>query len=49
MTVSVLETVRSLPAFANEPYADFSRPDNRRRMEEPWPTCGVSSARNTTC
>ena len=24
----------SLTAFRNEPYADFSRPENRRRMEQ---------------
>ena len=23
-----------LPEFRNEPYTDFSRPENRRRMEE---------------
>ena len=28
------ETSLKLPEFRNEPYTDFSRPENRKRMEE---------------
>ncbi len=31
---SLSETALKLPAFRNEPYTDFNRPENRRRMEE---------------
>ncbi len=33
MSTTILEPVRSLPAFANEPVADFSKPSNREAME----------------
>jgi len=33
MSSAATTDVRSLPAFANEPYADFSRPENRAAME----------------
>lgn len=31
---SLSETALKLPAFRNEPYTDFTQPENRRRMEE---------------
>lgn len=34
MTAQASLSVSALPAFHNEPYADFSAPDNRRAMEE---------------
>jgi 1-pyrroline-5-carboxylate dehydrogenase len=33
MSTAVADDVTSLPAFANEPYADFSRPENRQAAE----------------
>ncbi len=34
MSTTTLEPVRSLPAFSNEPVADFSKPANREAMEK---------------
>ncbi|MBZ5609328.1 MAG: L-glutamate gamma-semialdehyde dehydrogenase [Acidobacteriia bacterium] len=34
MSTTILEPVRSLPAFSNEPVADFSKPANREAMEK---------------
>src|SRR5579883_565973 len=34
MSTTLVEPVRSLPAFANEPVADFSKPANRQAMEK---------------
>ena len=34
MSTTILEPVRSLPAFANEPVADFSKSANREAMEK---------------
>jgi len=34
MTSQAPLTLTALPAFRNEPYTDFSDPDNRRRMQE---------------
>ena len=34
MSTSTLEPVRALPAFSNEPVADFSQPANREAMEK---------------
>src|SRR5579863_1787682 len=34
MSTTILEPVRSLPAFANEPVVDFSKPANREAMEK---------------
>lgn len=33
MSATVSTTLETLPAFRNEPYADFSTPENRRAME----------------
>ncbi|HEX6894093.1 MAG TPA: aldehyde dehydrogenase family protein, partial [Bryobacteraceae bacterium] len=34
MSTTLLEPVHSLPAFSNEPVADFSKPPNRQAMEK---------------
>ena len=34
MSTILLEPVHSLPAFSNEPVADFSKPPNRQAMEK---------------
>src|SRR5687768_1914053 len=34
MSATEAPSLESLPAFRNEPYTDFSRPENRRAMEE---------------
>ena len=34
MSTPTVEPARSLPAFSNEPVADFSKPANRQAMEQ---------------